>query len=70
MWDGMAFSSISGTLLEKVARDERLGRELPRRGRDPKPERGRAGETETAERPGDGETDETPASSVHIDLRI
>ncbi len=69
MSDGLGFGTISGTFLEKVQRDERLTRDLPRRGRDPKPERERAVEPDD-EATAASDDDAIPASAVHIDLRI
>jgi hypothetical protein len=68
MADGLGFSFISSPFLEKVTRDERLGREHPRKGSQTQGDRKKTGAS-----PGEpdsvSDNDET-LSSTHIDLRI
>ncbi len=56
---------LGSSFLEKVARDERIARDHPRRDRDGKPPRSR----EVPDADGTDEAGE-PMSSTHIDLRI
>jgi hypothetical protein len=64
MADGLGFSSISKPILERVTREERLGHEHPKRGRELQSRRTR--------RSPDDQADEVTSvtSSTHIDLRI
>ena len=68
MSDGLGFSVISGTFLEKVASNERLSRDLPRRGRDPKHgcRHGGAVENTQPDEPDTAQGEFTP----RIDVRI
>jgi hypothetical protein len=68
MADGLGFSSISKPILERVAREERLGYEQPRKSREPQARRTRRGPDEESGEKADEVT--TPMSSTHIDLRI
>jgi len=56
---------VGSTLLERITKEERVGRDLPRRPRDGKPARAREEhDAETADEAGES------MSSTHIDLRI
>ncbi len=68
MSDGLGFSSISGTFLEKVARDERLNHDHPRKSRDQRPEKARPNGAGNSEQ--DADPEESPKPSAHIDLRV
>ncbi len=58
---------VGSPFLEKVAREQRIGRDHPRKPRDNKSERGKDAAAGAAEAP--EETGEA-MSSTHIDLRI
>jgi hypothetical protein len=68
MWDGLGFGLISNPFLEKITRDESLGREHPRKRSETPSDR-----KKPTGSPGDpvpaAETDDH-LSSTHIDLRI
>lgn len=70
MSDGLSFSSISETFLEKVARDEGLNRDHPRKGRDQRPERSRPSGDGASGQDVETQRDDDPQPSVHIDLRV
>ena len=71
MPDGFGFvNSIISPHLERVAREERLGRDHPQKNRDGKPERARAGDSPADATPGEPEEEKASMSSTHIDLRI
>jgi hypothetical protein len=71
MPDGFGIvSTVLSPILERVAREERLGRDHPRKNRDGRPEKNReeagSGEVPSAE----PEKADNSMSSSHIDLRI
>jgi hypothetical protein len=71
MEDGLGFSIVSGVFLEKVARDERLSHDPPRNGREQqRPARPRPQKAAEADGQDEEPESESPASTVHIDLRV
>jgi hypothetical protein len=60
---------VTEPFLERVARDQRIAREHPRKRKDEKSERGREG-AHGSDSPDDAGEPQTPMSSNHIDLRI
>ncbi len=71
MPDGFGLvNSVLSPHLERVAREERLGRDHPRKNRDGKPERFREDEFPAETPPGEPEEEKSSMSSTHIDLRI
>jgi hypothetical protein len=71
MSDGFpVLDSVTAPFLERVVREEPLGREHPRRNRDENAEPHRkAAEDQAQQVPDDGEATDS-MSSLHIDLRI
>jgi hypothetical protein len=61
---------VLSPILERVVREERLGRDLPRKQRERKSERSREEDTQTGDPPDRPEVNDTSMSSTHIDLRV
>ncbi len=61
---------VNSPILERVVREERLGRDHPRKQRDRKSERSREDELQTGDASDLSEGKETSMSSTHIDLRV
>ncbi len=61
---------VSEPFLERVAREQRIARDHPRKRGDDKGERGREAAGHGGASPDDTTESETPMSSNHIDLRI
>ncbi len=61
---------VNSPILERVVREERLGRDHPRKQRDRKSERSREDELQTGDASDLSEEKETSMSSTHIDLRV
>jgi hypothetical protein len=61
---------VSEPFLERVAKEERIARDHPRRRKDEKGNRGRGDGVDGADSPDDSVGTKTPMSSNHIDLRI
>ena len=57
---------VGAPILERVSRDERLGRDNPRRQGEKKPEKTHQHADEISSQGGD----QSPAPSTHVDLRI
>ena len=71
MTDGFGIVSTAlSPILERVAREERLGRDHPRKNRDGKPEKGREEAASVELPPAEPEKADNSMSSSHIDLRI
>jgi hypothetical protein len=71
MPDGFGLLHLVGEpILERVAREERIARDHPRKRRDEKGERSREECAHDAGSPDDTGEQENPMSSNHIDLRI
>jgi hypothetical protein len=71
MPDGFGlFHLVSEPLLERVVKEQRLGRDHPRKSRDGKGTKSREDGSQDADSPADAAESETPMSSSHIDLRI
>jgi hypothetical protein len=71
MPDGFGIvNSVLPPILERVAREERLGRDHPRKNRDGKPEKAREESTPAGLPPAEPEKADSSMSSTHIDLRI
>ena len=70
MADGFGIvNTVLSPILERVAREERLGRDHPRKNRDGKPERTREEALSAEPPPAEPEKAENSMSSTHIDLR-
>jgi len=61
---------VLSPILERVVREERLGRDLPRKQRERKSERPREDEPQTGDTTDLPEAKDTSMSSTHIDLRV
>lgn len=61
---------VSEPLLERVAREQRIARDHPRKRQDGKSERDREAGARDTDPSDDVAESETPMSSNHIDLRI
>ncbi len=71
MPDGFGLvNSVLSPHLERVAKEERLGRDHPRKNRDGSPERVREDAYPAQARADEPEEENTSMSSTHIDLRI
>jgi hypothetical protein len=71
MPDGFGLvNSVLSPHLERVAKEERLGRDHPRKNRDGRPERAREDAYPAQAAAGEPEEEKTSMSSTHIDLRI
>lgn len=71
MHDGFGLvNPVSTPILERINRDERLGRDNPRRDRDGKPKPGGVAVSPEEENAESADRAAPSASAVHIDLRI
>jgi len=71
MQDGFGLVNlVAAPVLERIGRDERLGRDNPRRNRDGKPKSEGMGARSEGDSAGTAENTGTSKSSLHIDLRI
>ncbi len=71
MPDGFGIvNTVLPPILERVAREERLGRDHPRKNRDGKPEKAREESLPEGSPPAGPEKAGSSMSSTHIDLRI
>ncbi len=61
---------VFSPILERVVREERLGRDHPRKQREKKSERSREDEIQSGDTQDRPEEIETSMSSTHIDLRV
>jgi hypothetical protein len=64
------FHLVTEPFLERVAKDQRIGRDHPRKRGDEKGEKSPEAGAREADSPVDAGDSETPMSSSHIDLRI
>ena len=71
MPDGIGIvNPVLSPILERVAREERLGRDHPRKNRDGESEKNREEAASTELPPAEPEKADNSMSSTHIDLRI
>jgi len=71
MPDGFGIANtVLSPILERVAREERLGRDHPRKNRDGKSDKTREEAVSTGLPPAEPEEADNSMSSTHIDLRI